>query len=218
MKSWFGITLLLTLAFGLIFFYAPIEKTQGIVQKIFYIHVSSALTMYLGFFIAFLSSIAYLWKRNPTYFWISKSAIEVGYVFCCAVLLTGPFWAKPIWGAYWTWEPRLTTTFILWLIYTAYLLFQSYLIEQQKRAEVLSSVIAIIAFLDVPLIHFSVKLWRGVHPSVLRNEDGLPTNMKLVLLTTLGVFIVFYFYLFKKRLFLEKLHQQLLGYSKGDFS
>ncbi|MCB0272504.1 MAG: cytochrome c biogenesis protein CcsA [Bdellovibrionales bacterium] len=210
MKPWFFISLALGIAFSIIFFYAPMEKTQGIVQKIFYIHVSSALTMYVGFFIAFIASIIHLYKRESRYYWMSKSAIEVGYVFCCIVLLTGPVWAKPIWGAYWTWEPRLTTTFILWLIYTSYLLFQSYLKENQKKAEVISSIIAVVAFFDVPLIHLSVKLWRGVHPTVLRNKEGLPPSMSLTLVITFFVMIGLFAYLLRQRFFLEKLEQQIL--------
>lgn len=206
----------MTFMLGMIFFYAPIEKTQGMVQKIFYVHVSSALTMYLGYFIAFVMSIRYLIRKRVNDFYIAKSAIEVGYLFTCIVLLTGPVWAKPIWGTYWTWEPRLTTTFVLWLIYTAYLLFQSYAMQERKRVETLSSIIAIIAFLDVPLIHFSVKLWRGVHPSVIRNKDGLPPSMQATLIVSLCVMFLLFAYLFRHRLFLEKLTQELI--QKGDQS
>lgn len=214
MKLYKPLSILLTVAFLIIFFYAPMEKTQGLVQKIFYIHVSSALTMYVGFFIAFFSSILYLLKRKPSYYWKSIAAIEVGYLFCCIVLITGPIWAKPIWGAYWTWEPRLTTTFILWLVYTGYLLFQSYLKDNQKKAEVISSVIAIIAFLDVPLIHFSVKIWRGVHPTVIRNKDGLPQSMTITLIFTLFVMLCVFFYLFRHRFFLERLEQEIMERNK----
>ncbi|MCB1197016.1 MAG: cytochrome c biogenesis protein CcsA [Deltaproteobacteria bacterium] len=210
MKLWLPISILLSIAFATIFLYAPMEKTQGVVQKIFYIHVSSALTMYVGFFIAFVSSILYLVKRENKYHWRSNSAIEVGYLFCCIVLVTGPTWAKPIWGDYWTWEPRLTSTFILWLIFTGYLLFQGYLKENQKKAPVISSIIAIIAFLDVPLIHFSVRLWRGVHPTVIRNKDGLTSSMTVTLVLTLVSMLCLFAYLFRHRLFLEKLEQQIL--------
>jgi len=209
-KKWTIVGSLLTVCLGVIFFYAPMESSQGIVQKIFYIHVSSAITMYVAFFIAFVSGILYLVQRRLIHIDRLHASIEVGYLFICIVLLTGPIWAKPIWGTYWTWEPRLTTTFILWLIYTGYLLFYSYLRENRQRAPMLASIIAIIAFIDVPLIHFSVKLFRGVHPSVIKTKGGLPPSMTYVLVFTLFVFLCLFFYLFSHRYYLERLHRQIL--------
>jgi heme exporter protein C len=209
MKHLFATIGILILFFAVVFNYAPIEKTQGIVQKIFYIHVGSAITMYLGYIVGCITAIAYLIKKKPSYFWMSKASIEVAYVFTCAVLLTGPIWAKPIWGAYWTWEPRLTTTFVLWLMYTAYLIFQRYLKETHQQGQTLSCVVAIVASLNIPLIHFSVKLWRGVHPSVIRNEGGLPQSMVVTLLLGVIAMMVLWSYLFRIRYQLEKIQQQV---------
>ncbi|MCB0308980.1 MAG: cytochrome c biogenesis protein CcsA [Bdellovibrionales bacterium] len=187
-------------AFSMVFFYAPSEATQGIVQKIFYIHVSSAMTMYLGFFITFLSGLMYLGERRLLWDEVASSCAEVAWVFCSIVLLTGPIWAKPIWGTWWTWEPRLTTTFLLWLMYSAYLFTRSAM-EDSSKKPLVSAVIGIVAFIDVPLIHYSVKLWRGIHPSVVSTKGGLPYSMKLTLaVCTIAFFLLFFvvsFYRFR---------------------
>ncbi len=196
-------------ALAVIFFFVPSEASQGIVQKIFYIHVSCALTMYLGFFISFLFSISYFVKKKNVHFYVSQSALEVAYVFCCCVLVTGPIWAKPIWGTYWTWEPRLTTTFIMWLMYSAYILLYSYFREIRKRGYGILSTISLISFLNIPLIHFSVQLWRGIHPSVLRNKEGLPESMQQTLVFTLISLICLFFLLFRQRFAIHKLESSL---------
>lgn len=197
-------TLLFT-ALTVIFFFVPSEATQGLVQKIFYVHVSSAITMYIGFFISFLFSISYFVTKKNMHFYVSQSALEVAYVFCCCVLITGPIWAKPIWGTFWTWEPRLTTTFIMWLMYSAYILLYSYFNEIRKRGYGILSAISLIAFLNIPLIHFSVQLWRGIHPSVLRNKEGLPASMQQTLVLTMISLICLFFLLFRQRFAIHKL-------------
>jgi heme exporter protein C len=207
--------LLMLSALSVIFFYAPIELNQGVVQKIFYIHVASALTMYAGFFISFLFSITYFLKKKNVHFFVSQSALEVAYVFCCSVLITGPIWAKPIWGTYWTWEPRLTTTFIMWLMYSAYLLLYSYFHEIRKRGYGILSAISLISFLNIPLVHLSVKLWRGVHPSVLRNKEGLPPSMQMTLVITLIAMLCFFFLLFRQRFAIHKLENSIEKLKQG---
>ncbi len=192
------------LAMGVILFYAPEEAEQGPVQKIFYIHVGCALTMYLGFFVAFLSSLFYLADRKLRWDEISFSAVEVGFYLCTVVLITGPIWAKPAWGAWWTWEPRLTTTLLLWLLYASYLVVRSYFADS-PRAPLISAVMAIVAFLDVPLIHFSVRLWRGIHPSVIGAKGGGmdPAMLNTLILTTFTTVLLFAA-LFAMRLRLEQ--------------
>jgi heme exporter protein C len=209
MKHLFTSAALFTAMLLMIFFYAPIELNQGVAQKIFYIHVASALTMYLGFFISFLFSISYLMKKRATHFFVSQSALEVAYVFCITMLLTGPLWAKPIWGVYWTWEPRLTTTFIMWLMYSGYMLLYSYFHETRKRGYGILSVISLISFVNIPIVHLSVKLWRGVHPSVIRNKDGLPESMQLTLIVSVFVMMIFYFLLFRQRFQIHKLENSI---------
>jgi heme exporter protein C len=133
----------------------------------------------------------------------------VGYVFSCIVLASGPIWAKPIWGTYWTWEPRLTTTFIMWLMYSAYLLLYSYFREIGRHGYGILSVISIVTFVNIPIIHLSVKLWRGIHPSVLRNKEGLPDSMQLTLVVTLVAVISLFFLLLRQRFTLHKLEHSL---------
>jgi len=200
-----------------IFFFTPEEATQGIVQKIFYIHVSSAITMYLGFFIAFLAGIMYLLEKKTMWDEIGSSAAEVGWIFCTAVLLTGPIWARPIWGTWWTWEPRLTTTFLLWLLYSAYLFIRN-AFEGTAKRNLVSAILTIIAFIDVPLIHYSVKLWRGIHPTVINakpGQGGLPDSMKATLTLTMLSFFVLFGLLFRQRYRLEKLKNRLNEVKEG---
>ncbi len=197
-------------AFGVIFFYAPVEAEQGIVQKIFYIHVSSAMTMYVGFFIAFVSSLLYLSQRKTKWDEIAVSGVEVGFLFCTIVVATGPVWAKPIWGAWWTWDPRLTTTLLIWLLYAGYLVLRAYLAESPKKGTV-SAIVAVIAALDIPLVHFSVRIWRGMHPTVMTGKGGgIPASMRITLFVTLFAVLCLFAALFHARLRLERSRNRLL--------
>lgn len=206
---------LLLSALAIIFFYVPVEANQGIAQKIFYIHVSSALSMYAGFFISFLFAVMYLVQKKNIQFFISQASLEVAYIFCCTMLLTGPLWAKPIWGVYWTWEPRLTTTFIMWLMYSGYLLLHSYFHETGRRGYTILSTISLVSFINVPLVHLSVKLWRGVHPSVIRNKDGLPQSMQLTLIISFIAVLFLYFVLFRQKLAINKLEASIQRLRQG---
>jgi heme exporter protein C len=170
--------------------YAPEEAQQGIVQKIFYVHVASAWAAYLAFFITFVASALHLWKRDRAWDILALSAAEVGVVFCTAVLVSGPFWGKPIWGTWWTWDARLTSTLILWLIYVGYLLLRPFAGETERGAR-FAAIVGIVGFLDIPLIHLSVRWWRTLHPRpIVLNERGpqLPPEMLLTLLVTLIAF------------------------------
>ncbi len=174
----------------MIFNYAPEEKTQGIVQKIFYVHVSSAWSSYLAFLVCFVSSILYLVKRDRAWDLLALAGAEVGVIFCTAVLLSGPFWGKPIWGAWWTWDARLTSTLVLWLIFLGYLLLRPFAGEGERGAR-FAAVVGIVGFLDIPLVHLSVRWWRTLHPDpVVMNPDGpqLPPEMLQTLLVTLAAF------------------------------
>lgn len=199
-----------------IFYFTPVEINQGIVQKIFYVHVGAAMAMYTGCFLSFLFSILYLNKKKLAHFQISQSSLEVGYIFCCIVLLVGPIWAKPIWGTYWTWEPRLTTTFIAWLMYSGYLLLYYYFRETRKIPFGVLSALSIISFFNIPMIHLSVRLWRGVHPSVIKNKDGLPPSMQITLLLTMVAMVSLYFLIFRQRLAIHRLETKIQQYKEGN--
>jgi heme exporter protein C len=144
-------------------FIAPDERTMHEIQRIFYFHVPSWSASFTAFFIAFLANIGYLVTRRDRWDWLGVSAAEVGVIACTVGLITGPLWAKPVWGVWWTWDARLTTTFILWLLYVSYLLLRG-LLEEPGRRATLSAVFGIFAFLDVPLVYMSNRLWRTQHP------------------------------------------------------
>jgi heme exporter protein C len=148
----------------LAFYYAPVERTMGIIQKIFYLHVSCALSSFVAFAVCFYANLRYVFKRQPKSDWLGVSAAEVGLAFIFVVLVTGPIWAHPVWGIWWTWSPRLTLTFVLGLLYVSYLLLRSMIEEPDKRA-LFSALFGIFAFLDVPLVYFSIRWWRDQHPT-----------------------------------------------------
>lgn len=175
---------LLITDFYLIFLYAPIEKYQGLAQKIFYFHVSSAFSMYVCFLFSGIGAALYLWKKTSFFNAMAHAGASVGVLFCAMVLTSGPIWAKPIWGAFWTWDPRLTTTLILFLIFFAVLLLREFY-GTDLRGRIYAAVLTLFGLLDIPLIILSVKLWRGVHPAVLGEKDNMPFEMKITLFFTL---------------------------------
>jgi heme exporter protein C len=165
-------------------FIAPDEKTMHEIQRIFYFHLPSWMTCFTAFSIAFIANVAYLTTRKPKWDWLGVAGAEVGVACCTIGLITGPLWARPVWGIWWTWDARLTTTFILWLLYIAYLLLRGLLEEPEKKAT-LSAIFGIFAFLDVPLVYMSNRLWRTQHPQPVifgGENSGLAPTMKLVLL------------------------------------
>jgi heme exporter protein C len=178
------VLLLLWAAAYAAFFVAPTEAKQGLVQRIFYFHVPSAWTAFVAFFICFVANIRYVLKREPRWDWLGVSAAEVGLAFTSVVLVTGPIWAHPVWGNWWAWDARLTSTLVLWLLYVAYLLLRT-LVEEPDRRALLSAVFGIFAFIDVPLVYGSIRWWRTQHPQpVILGEpgSGLPSSMLHVLL------------------------------------
>ena len=196
----------LTLMLMMVFFWSPLEASMGMVQKIMYIHVPSAWTSFLSITVAFVFSILYLWRRSELFDVIALSSVEIGVIFCGLALLTGSIWAKPTWNTYWTWDARLTTTLILFLIFSGYLLLRRFseFGEQQAR---ISAVVAIIGFLDIPLIHLSVVWWRTIHqPStVFSKKPGVIDEQILVtLLFSVSVFSIIYLFLLLTRVALEK--------------
>ncbi len=186
-----------------IFFYAPVEKTMGIVQKIFYFHVPSAFLAFFAFFITFISSIFYLIRRDEGWDIAASCSAEIGVVFCTIVLITGPLWAKPIWNVWWTWDPRLTTTLILWFIYAAYLMLRG--IIGDDRRSVFSAVFGIIGFVNVPITFLAIRLWRTIHPVILTKQGlNISPPMKNTLVLTSIAFLLLFLTLLLNRIRFEK--------------
>src|SRR5580704_15927416 len=154
------------------FYIAPEERTMRVIQRIFYFHAAAAWAGMTAFFVCFAAHLLYVWRREEKWDSLAVSSAEVGLAFITVVLITGPIWAKPAWGIYWTWDARLTSTLVLWLLYVAYLLLRT-LVEEPDRRALLSALFGIFAFLDVPLVFGSIRWWRDQHPQpVVMGEPG----------------------------------------------
>jgi len=170
---------------------APTEQTMGDVQRIFYYHVPSGWVAGLCFLINFLASAYYLWKKTPGSDALAAASAEVGVVFCSVLLITGPLWARPVWGIWWTWDARLTTTLVLWLIYVSYLMLRR--LSAGGQPQVLAAALAIFGFADVPIVYFSIRWFRTQHPSPVMGggeNSGLAAPMLHVFLFNLAAFTV----------------------------
>lgn len=177
---------------GLIFFYAPVERSMGIVQKIFYSHVPAAMAAYAGFTITAICSVVYLLKPDLKFDMIARSGANVGMLFCLYVLISGPLWGYKAWGRAWTWDPQLTSTFILFMLYGGYVLLR-WLSANTAAIRKIASVLAIIAFVDIPVIHYSVQKWAGLHPTVERSGGGgLAPDVKLVFSISMLTFLLLF--------------------------
>jgi len=196
----------------LIFMVAPTDSVLGHVQRVFYFHVPIAIMSFLAFFVVFIGSLMYLIKRTPKWDAIAHASAEVGVVFVTLALITGIIWARPIWNTWWTWEPRLTTTLILWLIYVAYLMVRSYAPSQSKGA-IYAAVVGIIGFIDVPIVYYSVVWWRSIHPSPVvgpfAQADALDGTMAWILLYSFITFLFFFAYMVAERMELRKTEEAL---------
>ena len=198
-----------------IFEWTPVETSQGFAQKIMYLHVPTVIIAYLAFFIVFAFSIAYLWKRDLMFDRIAKASAEVGLLFCALVLITGAVWGRPIWGTYWVWDARLTTTLLLFLIFMGYFLLRMSTDDRDKESR-LAAVIGIIGFLDIPIIHKSVEWWRTLHqPTTLfKTKEGIakpsiPDELLYPLLATMLVMLLFYLFLLQLRYRVEASQDEL---------
>jgi heme exporter protein C len=174
-------------------FIAPDEKTMHAIQRIFYFHLPSWIAMFAAFSVVFYANVAYLLTRHRKWDALGVSGVEVGVMCCTIGLMTGPLWARPVWGIWWTWDARLTSTFILWLLFIAYLLLRGLLEDPEKKAS-LSAIFGIFASLDIPLVYLSNRLWRTQHPQPVilgGPNSGLdPTIAKVLLLCVIAVFCV----------------------------
>jgi heme exporter protein C len=189
------------------FFIAPEEKTMHVLQRIFYFHAAAAWAGMTAFFVCFVANLLYVWRREERWDALGISSAEVGLAFITVVLITGPIWAKPAWGIYWTWDARLTSTFVLWLLYISYLLLRT-LIEEPDRRALLSALFGIFAFIDVPIVFGAIRWWRTQHPApVIMGGPGSgldPTMNKVFFFSVLAMHALMVF-LIAERYRLEKL-------------
>lgn len=203
---------LMLVSLYLIFMVAPTDANLGNVQRVFYIHVPIALMSFVAFFLVFVGSVMYLIQRRARWDSLALAAGEVGVVLVSIALITGVIWAKPVWNVWWTWEPRLTTTLVLWLIYVGYLMVRAYAPNRGKAA-VYSAVVGIIGFVDVPIVYYSVQWWRSIHPQQvvgpLAESGSLSATMSMVLLVSSIAFLVFTIWLVLERMALRDAEDEL---------
>ena len=203
----------MVVALWLIFIYTPVELVQGAVQKVFYIHLASIWNAYLAFFVVFVASILYLRRPSARMDRIARSWAEIGVIFTTITLISGSIWGKPTWGTYWTWDPRLTTTLILWIIYVVYLMLRGF-VGDPERGRRYAAIVGIIGFVDVPIVHMSVRWWRTLHPDpIVARAEGpdLPMSMWYTVLYCIVVFTVLALYLVRQRLQIDELRETLIS-------
>lgn len=174
---WVATFALFGVALGVLLTYTPTEATMGTIQKVFYLHLPSAIATFLACFVCFLASVGYLAGRNPVWDDLSAASARVAVQLCTVVLLTGMIWGRSAWGMWWTWSPRLTFSLVLWLLYVVYLMVRAS-IESPERRALVCAIYGVIAFLDVPLVYLSVRLMPDIHPGSIQ----LAPAMKLTLL------------------------------------
>ena len=184
-----------------VIYYTPFEAVQGPAQKIFYLHLPAALDAFMAFGVVALAGIGYLWLGDLRLDRAAESSAEVGVVFTTVVLVTGPIWARPVWGTWWTWDARLTLTLFLWFIYVSYFVLRGAIDDRSLRARY-SAVLGILGSLLIPFIHLSVYLFRTLHPRpivIKPSAPSLPPEMLTTLIISFIAFTLFYLALVRQR-------------------
>lgn len=193
---------LMLAALWIVFMVVPNEREMGIVQRIFYFHVAAFWAAYLGFFVVAGASARYLWTGSRPADHLAEAAAEVGILFCTVGLIMGSLWARPIWGVWFTWDPRLTMTVILWSIYTSYVMLRAFGGEDEAVRR-WAAVLGLIGVLDIPIIMVSVRLLRGIHPAVITQKEGgsglADPWMKIGLYVTAGAVLLLAAWLIRLR-------------------
>jgi len=207
--------ILFVVALGMVFLYAPLEVTMNYVQKIFYFHIANAWVGMLGFIAAAVGGVVYLVKHDQKWDIIELAAVEISLVFFLIAIITGSIWARPTWGAYWTWEPRLTTAAILEMVYIAYLLLRQGIDDPDRRAR-FSAVYTLVGSISVPITFMSIRLFRTIHPVVIGSNSAASTGgfdmtskMLITMFFALFTFSVIFVTLFWNRIRLGQLAQQV---------
>jgi len=211
-----GISVILFLAAVLlVFFYAPLERSMGAVQKVFYFHVSTAWVGMLGFFVSALMGVMYILSREKIWDMIGFSSVEISFIFFLIAIISGSIWARPVWNTWWTWDPRLTTAAVVELIYGAYFLLRQAVDEPRQKAR-FSAVYAIFAFVSVPLTFVSIRMLRTIHPVVIGAGDpiggggfSMTGPMQVTFFFSLFTFSVLFVDVLWHRIRLEKLETMM---------
>ena len=212
LRPWLGIaataTSILATWMGLV--WAPTDAVQGDVYRVIYVHVPTAWLAYLAFVVVFLASIGWLWTRRPWFDALAVASAEIGVLFTGLFIVAGSIWAKPTWGVWWTWDPRLVTTAIMFLMYLGYLLLRSLSTDFERRAT-RAAVLGVIAVVDIPIVHLSVLWMNSIHqlPTVARIGAGpaLDASMGMTLGISVLAFTLVYFALLVERMELERRRQ-----------
>ena len=192
------------IALMMVFFYAPREATMGDVQRIFYFHVASAWVGFFAFFVTFVAGIGYLGRGERRWDILALSSVEVGLTFITMTVATGALWARPAWGTFWTWEPRLTISAVQLLIYVSYLMLRAAIDSPERKAR-FAAVYGIVAFISVPINFVAIRMWRTQHPLMFGGEQGgLGSNMMFAFFFSLITFTVWYVTLMWHRIRLER--------------
>ena len=180
-------------------------EAQSYAQRIIYFHVPHAWVGFLAFLVTFLGSVLYLWKGERRWDILASSSVVVGIAFMTATIITGSIWAKPAWNTWWTWDPRLTTSTVTWLIYVSYLMLRSALDDPMRRAR-FAAVYGIVGFVSVPITFFAIRWWRTIHPVLFDTSNmGLSPNMRFPFFFSLGAFTLLYFVILIQRVRVERL-------------
>ena len=198
--------------------WAPTDAVQGDVYRIIYVHVPSAWLAYLAFFIVFLASVGWLWTRRTFFDAVAVSSAEIGVLFTGLALVAGSIWAKPTWGVWWTWEPRLVTTAVMFVMYVGYLLLRGLETDFTRRAT-RAAILGVIFVIDVPIVHLSVLWANSLHqlPTVLRpgGSPALDGSMLLTLMVSVTAFTLIYAYLMLVRVRLELARRERFALPRG---
>ena len=185
----------------LIFIWVPVDAIQGEVYRIIFFHVPLAWTAFLAFFLVLVGSVGFLWKRSLRWDAFAHASAEIGVVLATIVLITGIIWAKPVWGVWWAWEPKLTTTLVLWLIYVGYMMLRNYAPSPAQGARY-AAVLGIVGFADVPIVYFATEWWRGQHPELVvgpARDGSIGSDMYTVLMFSVLTFTVLFVLLLWQR-------------------
>jgi len=202
------LTLMLASTYA-VFIYAPTEVMMGDIQRIFYFHMGTVWVATVAFVIVFISSILYLINGNRKWDILAYTSAEIGVLFITLTIITGSIWAKPVWGTWWTWDPQLSTTFVLWILYIVYLLIRANSGYDEKKAKY-SAVFAIIAFIDLPLVYISARVMRGISPVVFGpGGGGIEPKMLNALIITLVSFTLLFILLLIERVKIENLKYKI---------